>query len=72
MALGQSSNISRLMQITKIILGSILEWMKSSLPFLIFIFKFLEWWYASEYHKQADSNPIPPPPDRIDVISNQF
>ncbi|KAJ3232085.1 ubiquitin-protein ligase peroxin 12 [Chytriomyces hyalinus] len=36
------------------------------IPAAIFGFRFMEWWYASEYHKLAQSQePIPPPPESM-------
>ncbi|KAI9592004.1 Pex12 amino terminal region-domain-containing protein [Syncephalis fuscata] len=42
-----------------------LDWLKVILPMGMFFFKFLEWWYASDYHKRAQQRPIPPPPEPI-------
>ncbi|TPX32063.1 hypothetical protein SmJEL517_g04765 [Synchytrium microbalum] len=41
------------------------DFLKYFLPMSIFFFKFLEWWYQSGYHKQANAQPIPPPPEPI-------
>ncbi|KAI8921824.1 Pex12 amino terminal region-domain-containing protein [Powellomyces hirtus] len=41
------------------------DFLKYALPMSIFFFKFLEWWYSSEYHNQAGTKPIPPPPEAI-------
>lgn len=43
------------------------DYLKHALPMAIFFFKFLEWWYASEYHSRGDTKPIPPPPEDIPV-----
>ncbi|RKP26389.1 Pex12 amino terminal region-domain-containing protein [Syncephalis pseudoplumigaleata] len=52
------------------ILGRGLDWLKIILPLGMFFFKFLEWWYASDYHKRAQQRPIPPPPARIQPSPN--
>ncbi|KAI9348569.1 Pex12 amino terminal region-domain-containing protein [Obelidium mucronatum] len=37
------------------------------LPSSIFLFRFVEWWYAAEYHKLAQTQePIPDPPDSVE------
>ncbi|KAI8054210.1 Pex12 amino terminal region-domain-containing protein [Syncephalis plumigaleata] len=47
-----------------------LDWLKIILPMGMFFFKFLEWWYASDYHKRAQQRPIPPSPERIPPSPN--
>jgi peroxin-12 len=42
-----------------------LDWFKILLPMGMFFFKFLEWWYASDYHQRTLVRPIPPPPTPI-------
>ncbi|RKP10482.1 Pex12 amino terminal region-domain-containing protein [Thamnocephalis sphaerospora] len=42
-----------------------LDWLKVLLPMGMFFFKFLEWWYASDYHKRTQVRPIPPPPEPV-------
>ncbi|KAI8927429.1 Pex12 amino terminal region-domain-containing protein [Entophlyctis helioformis] len=42
-----------------------LRFMRYAVPMGFFFFNFLEWWYTSDYHKKADVQPIPPPPDPI-------
>lgn len=39
-----------------------LDFMKVVLPLSIFFYRFLEWWYRSDFHKQVQKMPIPPPP----------
>ncbi|KAJ3193722.1 ubiquitin-protein ligase peroxin 12, partial [Irineochytrium annulatum] len=39
--------------------------LKTLLPLSIFLFKFLEWWYASDFHKHAKQYPVAPPPPLI-------
>ncbi|KAF9898655.1 ubiquitin-protein ligase peroxin 12 [Lobosporangium transversale] len=50
------------------ILSGSLDFLKVLLPMSIFFFKFLEWWYQSDYYRKAsaagDSAEVPPP-DRI-------
>ncbi|KAJ3170214.1 ubiquitin-protein ligase peroxin 12 [Geranomyces variabilis] len=41
------------------------DYLKHALPMAVFFFKFLEWWYSSDYSSQGSTKPIPPPPDLI-------
>lgn len=52
------------------VLGKMIELLKVLLPMSIFFFKFLEWWYASEFARgggrtgaygDEEANIIPPP-----------
>ena len=43
----------------------LLTWLKYALPMSLTFFRFLEWWYASDYHKKSSDDPIPPPPPRL-------
>ncbi|KAJ1673713.1 ubiquitin-protein ligase peroxin 12 [Spiromyces aspiralis] len=42
-----------------------LDMLKVALPMSIFFYKFLEWWYRSDFHKSSQKQPIPPPPNPI-------
>ncbi|KAI9501650.1 Pex12 amino terminal region-domain-containing protein [Coemansia spiralis] len=44
------------------ILSGGLGFLKILLPLSIFFYRFLEWWYRSEFHKQIQKAPVPPPP----------
>ncbi|KAJ1912401.1 ubiquitin-protein ligase peroxin 12 [Mycoemilia scoparia] len=46
-------------------LGGGLDFLKVALPMSIFFYKFLEWWYRSDFHKVSKQMPIPPPPNPI-------
>ncbi|KAJ3188870.1 ubiquitin-protein ligase peroxin 12 [Gaertneriomyces sp. JEL0708] len=46
-------------------IARVFNFLQYALPMSIFFFKFLEWWYQSDYHKQANSQPIPPPPEPL-------
>ncbi|KAJ1736212.1 ubiquitin-protein ligase peroxin 12 [Coemansia sp. Benny D160-2] len=39
-----------------------LDFLKVLLPLSIFFYRFLEWWYRSDFHKKIRKDPIPPPP----------
>ncbi|CAG8461434.1 4298_t:CDS:2 [Diversispora eburnea] len=57
-------------QATRYLLSTILSrgfnFLKILLPMSIFFFKFLEWWYSSEFSKRAGGDDIEiPPPDMI-------
>lgn len=48
--------------------GKVIEFLKVLLPMSIFFFKFLEWWYSSEFSRgnalrkgEEGENAIPPP-----------
>lgn len=49
------------------IFSKVIEFLKVLLPMSIFFFKFLEWWYSSEFsrggagHDEENENIIPPP-----------
>ncbi|KAI8981117.1 Pex12 amino terminal region-domain-containing protein [Pilobolus umbonatus] len=51
------------------ILSSVVEFLKVLLPMSIFFFKFLEWWYSSEFSRGNknlnEGENIIPPPDKI-------
>jgi len=58
------------------VLGKMIELLKVLLPMSIFFFKFLEWWYASEFARgggrtgaygDEEANIIPPP-EKIKVM----
>nr|KAJ3419342.1 ubiquitin-protein ligase peroxin 12 [Polyrhizophydium stewartii] len=51
---------------SRLALTWLLDFVRYALPMGIFFFKFLEWWYSSDYHKRADTQPIPPPPEPIE------
>ncbi|KAJ1959855.1 ubiquitin-protein ligase peroxin 12 [Dipsacomyces acuminosporus] len=39
-----------------------LDFLKVLLPLSIFFYRFLEWWYRSDFHKKIQQMPVPPPP----------
>ncbi|KAI8325012.1 hypothetical protein GQ54DRAFT_37213 [Martensiomyces pterosporus] len=39
-----------------------LDFLKVLLPLSIFFYRFLEWWYRSDFHKKVQQAPVPPPP----------
>ncbi|KAJ2528905.1 ubiquitin-protein ligase peroxin 12 [Coemansia sp. RSA 1937] len=39
-----------------------LDMLKVALPLSIFFYRFLEWWYRSDFHKRVQQTPVPPPP----------
>ncbi|KAJ2548367.1 ubiquitin-protein ligase peroxin 12 [Coemansia sp. RSA 1933] len=39
-----------------------LDFLKVLLPLSIFFYRFLEWWYRSDFHKRIQKDPVPPPP----------
>ncbi|KAJ2335565.1 ubiquitin-protein ligase peroxin 12 [Coemansia sp. RSA 2673] len=39
-----------------------LDFLKVLLPLSIFFYRFLEWWYQSDFHKKVQMAPAPPPP----------
>ncbi|KAJ2853769.1 ubiquitin-protein ligase peroxin 12 [Coemansia erecta] len=39
-----------------------LDFLKVLLPLSIFFYRFLEWWYRSDFHKRIQKDPAPPPP----------
>ena len=41
---------------------TVVEYSKFVLPTTVFFFKFLQWWYASDYRNTVGALPIPPPP----------
>ncbi|KAJ3334323.1 ubiquitin-protein ligase peroxin 12 [Blyttiomyces sp. JEL0837] len=66
-SLSTLSKFQFIKQIINMTASKSLSALKIALPMSIFFFKFLEWWYASEYHKQIGIQPIPPPPALIPV-----
>lgn len=58
------------------ILGKAIDFLKVLLPMSIFFFKFLEWWYSSEFSrgnafKQGENGECTiPPPEKIKVCSS--
>ncbi|KAJ1666006.1 ubiquitin-protein ligase peroxin 12 [Coemansia sp. RSA 1813] len=47
--------------VARILTGG-LDFLKVLLPLSIFFYRFLEWWYRSDFHKQVQKDPVPPPP----------
>jgi peroxin-12 len=51
------------------VLGKVVDFLKVLLPMSIFFFKFLEWWYSSEFSRGGVSNDDEeqtiPPPEKI-------
>ncbi|GAA5804438.1 Pex12 amino terminal region-domain-containing protein [Helicostylum pulchrum] len=52
------------------VFSKLIEFLKVLLPMSIFFFKFLEWWYSSEFsrggsNRDGDTENIVPPPDKI-------
>ncbi|KAJ1938126.1 ubiquitin-protein ligase peroxin 12, partial [Linderina macrospora] len=39
-----------------------LDFLKVLLPLSIFFYRFLEWWYRSDFHRKVQQAPVPPPP----------
>ncbi|KAJ2808082.1 ubiquitin-protein ligase peroxin 12 [Coemansia helicoidea] len=39
-----------------------LDALKALLPLSIFFYRFLEWWYRSDFHRKIQQAPVPPPP----------
>ncbi|KAI8822974.1 Pex12 amino terminal region-domain-containing protein [Fimicolochytrium jonesii] len=64
--LSRSSKVSMMRHMLAMFLTRGLDLLKYALPMSIFFFKFLEWWYSSEYHKQVGKKPIPPPPEKVE------
>lgn len=60
------------------IFSKVIEFLKVLLPMSIFFFKFLEWWYSSEFSRggntgsnnNEDGENSVPPPDKIKVNYN--
>ncbi|KND03227.1 ubiquitin-protein ligase peroxin 12 [Spizellomyces punctatus DAOM BR117] len=65
-ALQNASRLRVLRHLLATIVSRGFDFLKYALPMSIFFFKFLEWWYTSEYHKQAGNQPIPPPPKPLE------
>ncbi|KAJ2082072.1 ubiquitin-protein ligase peroxin 12 [Coemansia sp. RSA 988] len=42
-----------------------LDFLKVLLPLSIFFYRFLEWWYRSDFHKRIQQTPVPPPPQPL-------
>lgn len=54
------------------IFSKVIEFLKVLLPMSIFFFKFLEWWYSSEFsrggsNQEGGPENVIPPPDKIKV-----
>lgn len=53
--------------------GKLIEFLKVLLPMSIFFYKFLEWWYSSEFSRSGflsnggDGNNTIPPPEKVKV-----
>ncbi|KAL5032179.1 hypothetical protein BDV3_000769 [Batrachochytrium dendrobatidis] len=52
-------------RVLQFVAGELVGVIQYAIPMGILLFKFLEWWYASDHHKSANMLPIPPPPDPI-------
>ncbi|KAI8810881.1 Pex12 amino terminal region-domain-containing protein [Cladochytrium replicatum] len=69
--LGQPNNLIRfirlLSQLSLIGASRALDALRTALPLSVFFFRFLEWWYASGFHKRAGgaAGITPPPPQPI-------
>ncbi|KAK9721538.1 ubiquitin-protein ligase peroxin 12 [Basidiobolus ranarum] len=62
------SSLSRTQLLKRLVLTGIergFDFLKVLLPMSIFFFKFLEWWYSSEYSRTQVQQPIPPPPEPV-------
>ncbi|KAJ1962486.1 ubiquitin-protein ligase peroxin 12 [Dimargaris xerosporica] len=46
--------------------------LKVLLPMSVFFFRFLEWWYSSDFYKASQNIPIPPPPPSLAVSRSQL
>ncbi|KAJ1719390.1 ubiquitin-protein ligase peroxin 12 [Coemansia erecta] len=44
------------------LLGGGLDVLRVALPLAIFFYRFLEWWYRSDFHQRVQQKPVPPPP----------
>ncbi|KAJ1848743.1 ubiquitin-protein ligase peroxin 12 [Coemansia sp. RSA 486] len=44
------------------LVGGGLDLLKVALPLSIFFYRFLEWWYRSDFHRRVQQTPVPPPP----------
>ena len=66
-ALRSASGIAQIHRFIMHQISRSLDFLRYALPMSIFFLKFIEWWYASDYHKQKGFQPIPPPPDPIPV-----
>ncbi|RKO91523.1 Pex12 amino terminal region-domain-containing protein [Blyttiomyces helicus] len=64
-ALSSASRLQWARHLLAVLVRRGFDFLKYALPMSIFFFKFLEWWYSSEYHKQGGARPIPPPPDPV-------
>ncbi|KAI9351771.1 Pex12 amino terminal region-domain-containing protein [Zopfochytrium polystomum] len=64
-SLSTATPVEFIFKLAQIVSSGSLEFLKTALPMSVFFFRFLEWWYASEYHKQAGVQPIPPPPPLV-------
>jgi peroxin-12 len=68
-----SSNVARTRRklgfhILGTILSNSIEFLKILLPMSIFFFKFLEWWYSSDYARLAGGDEVHvPPPEKLQV-----
>ncbi|KAJ3279888.1 ubiquitin-protein ligase peroxin 12 [Borealophlyctis nickersoniae] len=73
-ALQNLSSAGKLRYLLRIALSRGFDFLKYALPMSIFFFKFLEWWYSSEYHKQVGTQPIPPPPEplKLELMLSTF
>ncbi|PIA15299.1 hypothetical protein COEREDRAFT_93301 [Coemansia reversa NRRL 1564] len=47
--------------VARVLFGG-LDFLKVLLPLSIFFYRFLEWWYRSDFHKRIQQTPVPPPP----------
>ncbi|KAJ2878311.1 ubiquitin-protein ligase peroxin 12 [Coemansia asiatica] len=58
-----NGSILRLMRnVVARLLGGGLDLLKVALPLSIFFYRFLEWWYRSDFHRRVQQTPVPPPP----------
>eukprot|EP00842_Homolaphlyctis_polyrhiza_P006399 jgi/Hompol1/6760/HPOL_003717-RA len=61
----RASQLGRVLIRARMVTESIVRLVGIVFPSGIFMFRFLEWWYTTDYHKKKDTKPIPPPPDPV-------
>lgn len=74
----QSISLKSPLKTMSAIVSKVIEYLKVLLPMSIFFFKFLEWWYSSEFSRsntfsqgENDENTVPPP-EKIKVRAHLY
>ncbi|KAJ1983464.1 ubiquitin-protein ligase peroxin 12 [Dimargaris verticillata] len=62
---GPTTRLGRLYQLVARLASLGLGFLKVLLPMSVFFFRFLEWWYSSDFYKASQNIPIPPPPPSL-------